>query len=365
MMVMSDNPLTLSALRERIDAVDADLLELLSKRAGFAQQVAEIKMLAGEVSNFYRPEREHEVLRRVANLNRGPLPDAVIMRLFREVMSACLALEKPLSVAYLGPAGTFSQQAAWKHFGQGIEVHAESGIDEVFRKVESGECHYGVVPVENSTEGAITHTLDSFLRSPLLIAGEVQLRIHHHLLSRESSLSDVQTIYSHQQSLAQCRHWLQINCPGVKTQAVSSNAEAARMVSAMQGSAAIAGEGASAIYDLRILANRIEDESDNTTRFLVIGTQAVGATGSDRTSLLLSTANHPGALLNALSPFAEAGISLSRIESRPSRRSNWDYVFFIDVDGHQQDKKLAEVLEILRSQSCMLKILGSYPKATY
>ncbi|MEY2700994.1 MAG: hypothetical protein RIQ52_1749 [Pseudomonadota bacterium] len=362
---MSETPLTLADLRERIDAVDADLLALMSRRAGFAQQVAEIKMAAGEVSNFYRPEREYEVLRRVAALNEGPLPDAVVMRLFRELMSACLALEKPLAVAYLGPAGTFSQQAAWKHFGQGIEASAEAGIDDVFRKVESGACHYGVVPVENSTEGAITHTLDSFLHSPLIIAGEVQLRIHHHLLSGESSLAAVHTIFSHQQSLAQCRQWLQMHCPGVRLQAVSSNAEAARIVSSQSGCAAIAGEGAAAIYELGILARHIEDESDNTTRFLVIGTQAVGATGSDRTSLLLSTANHPGALLSALAPFAKAGISLSRIESRPSHRGNWDYVFFMDVDGHQHDEKLAGVLEELKAQACMFKILGSYPKATY
>ncbi|HYE34532.1 prephenate dehydratase [Methylocaldum sp.] len=351
-------------LRKEIDAIDDRILELLNQRAHCAQQVANIKTAAGEVDCFHRPEREAEVLRRIAENNRGPLSREAVTRFFRELMSECLALEKPLSVAFLGPEGTFTQQAAYKHFGHAIQSVPLPAIDEIFRAVESGACQYGVVPVENSTEGVITHTLDSFLRSVLLIAGEVGLRIHHNLMSKLSSSTAVREIFSHQQSLAQCREWLERYLPNVQKTAVSSNAEAARLAAVMPYSAAIAGEVAAELYELNILERNIEDEPDNTTRFLVVGRNPVGATGNDKTSLLLSTRNNPGALHSVLEPFARHGISMTKIESRPSRRGAWDYVFFVDVEGHRSDSRLAEALKELEESVTMLKILGSYPRAS-
>lgn len=354
---------SLSDIRQQIDAVDDQLLELLSRRAGFAQKVAEIKQAAGETTCFYRPERETDVLRRAAANNPGPLSDVAVARFFREVMSECLALEHPLEVAFLGPAGTFSQQAAYKHFGHAIAARPAASLDDIFRQVANQTCHYGVVPVENSTEGSITRTLDGFIRSDVLIAGEVQLRIHHNLMAGSPGLDGIDTVFSHEQSLAQCRTWLEQHLPGIRCNAVSSNAEAARLASLNPAAAAIAGLTAAEEYRLHVLACNIEDEPDNTTRFLVIGRSPVGPTGHDKTSLLLATHNHPGALARVLEPFARHGIGLSKIESRPSRRMAWDYLFFIDVEGHQQDPLLAQALGELTERVTLLKILGSYPRA--
>ncbi len=351
----------LAEIRKQIDTIDDQILKLLNDRAACAQKVAETKQARGENETFYRPEREAEVLRRMAANNTGPFDSENVVRFFREVMSACLALEKPLTVAFLGPEGTFTQEAAYKHFGHSITTHPLPAIDEIFRAVESGACQFGVVPVENSTEGVITHTLDSFLRSPVLIAGEVALRIHHNLMSKEERIEDIHKVYSHQQSLAQCRQWLNTSLPNAKRISVSSNAEAARLADS-QGCAAIAGDMAAELYGLNILERNIEDEPDNTTRFLVIGRQSVGPTGLDKTSLLISTHNCPGALYNTLEPFARYSISMSKIESRPSRRGAWDYVFFIDVEGHQQDEPLAKALDALEKSVLMMKLLGSYPK---
>ncbi len=359
---VSDHP-HLQELRARIDAIDDQLLRLMNERAGYALAIAAAKTAAGEGECFHRPEREAEVLKRVAAQNRGPLPGDTVTLLFRELMSSCLALEKPLSVAFLGPTGTFTQQAAYKHFGHAIEASALPAIDEIFRAVESGACQYGVVPVENSTEGVVTHTLDSFLKSSLVITGEVLLRIHHNLLTKASGLAEIDEVFSHQQSLAQCREWLDRFLPGVRRTAVSSNAEAARLAAGNERSGAIAGEVASELYGLNIIERNIEDEPDNTTRFLVIGRTGVGRTGDDKTSLLLSTRNHPGALYSVLEPFARYGISMTKIESRPSRRGTWDYVFFVDVDGHRHDSELAQALDELESCVTLLKTLGSYPKA--
>ncbi|MDD5033759.1 MAG: prephenate dehydratase [Methylococcaceae bacterium] len=348
-------------LRKRIDAIDDSILELLNRRACCAQEVAEIKQNQGEANCFYRPEREAEVLRRIGANNAGPLSNEAVVRFFRELMSECLALEKPLTVGFLGPEGTFTQQAAYKHFGHAIKVAPFPAIDEIFRAVEAGACQFGVVPVENSTEGVVTHTLDSFLRSALVIAGEVALRIHHNLMSRERDPARIRRVFSHQQSLAQCREWLDRFLPDVDRVSVSSNAEAARLSSVEPESAAIAGEVAAELYELAILERNIEDEPDNTTRFLVIGRDPVGSTGADKTSLLISTHNHPGALCRALEPFARHRLSMTKIESRPSRRGVWDYVFFIDVEGHRQDDDLAVALAELEKVS-MVKILGSYPR---
>ena len=359
---MSDQP-PLQSLRERIDTLDQQIQDLLNERARCAQHVAQAKIEQGELGDFYRPEREAEVLRHVRERNQGPLGDVEITRLFREIMSACLALEKPLLIGYLGPEGTFTQAAVLKHFGHSVQTQAQPAIDVVFREVEAGDCNYGVVPIENSTEGVVNHTLDMFLRSPLRICGEVSLRIELHLLSRESELAAVQRVYAHQQALAQCREWLDANLPRAERIAVSSNGEAARRVAQESGAAAVAGEAAAELYGLTRLASRIEDEPGNTTRFLVIGKQAVGRSGQDKTSLLIAVKNEPGALYRMLEPMARHGLSMTRIESRPSRRGIWDYVFFVDIEGHVDDEKVMAALKELEQHANFFKVLGSYPRA--
>jgi len=353
----------LEKIRERIDGLDLQIQELINARAAAAKEVAEIKLASDPQAEFYRPEREAEVLRRVQERNTGPLDGEEMARLFREIMSACLALEQPLRVAFLGPAGTFTQAAALKHFGHAVRSASLDTIPEVFREVESGACHYGVVPVENSTEGVISHTLDTFLNSPLMICGEVALRINHHLLSHQEGLETLRRVYSHQQSLAQCRGWLDRHLPQVERVPVGSNAEAARLAAAEPASAAIAGEAAADIYRLPLLARNIEDEPGNTTRFLVIGKRDAPPSGVDKTSLMLSTHNQAGGLHALLSPIARHGISMTRIESRPSRRGRWDYVFFVDIEGHREEPQVATALQELAEQATQFKILGSYPRA--
>ena len=355
--------LTLQDIRGRIDSLDEQIQELIRQRAECALEVARSKRASGESADFYRPEREADVLRMVQDRNNGPLDDETIAQLFRELMSACLALQLPMKIAFLGPEGTFTQAAALKHFGQGIVSQPLAAIDEVFRDVEAGNSHYGVVPVENSTEGVISHTLDMFMQSSLQICGEVELRIHHNLMSKEASLSNVKRIYSHQQSLAQCREWLDANLPDAERVAVSSNAEAARRASDEAGTAAIASDTAAGIYGIEIIASNIEDEPDNTTRFLIIGPKPVASSGNDKTTLLVSIKNKLGALHELLTPFSHHEVSMTRIESRPSHRGMWDYVFFIDVDGHCDDAPVAAALQELGEKAAMLKVLGSYPKA--
>lgn len=354
----------LDAVRQRIDTIDQELLRLISERARCAQQVAHIKTgTDGHSAQFYRPEREVAVLRRIKDANPGPLDGEEVARLFREIMSACLALERPLNAAFLGPEGTFTQAAAIKHFGHSVVTHAMATIDEIFREVEAGACDFGVVPVENSTEGVVSHTLDLFMSSPLRITGEVTLRIHHHLMSQEADLGAIRTIYSHQQSLAQCRGWLDRYLPHAERVAVGSNADAARTAMSEPGAAAVAGVQAAEIYGLTVLAERIEDDPGNTTRFLVIGKQDSPPSGQDKTSLLLSCRNQAGGLHALLMPLAAHGVSMTRIESRPSRRGIWDYVFFIDILGHRQDLPVAAALEHLQKDSALFKVLGSYPLA--
>lgn len=350
----------LKAIRNKIDAIDEKIQALISERASYAKQVATTKQEAGS-SDFYRPEREAEVLRQVLARNDGPVTDDEMARLFREIMSVCLALESPLTVAYLGPEGTFTQQAALRHFGHSVNVLALNAIDEVFREVESGNAHFGVVPVENSTEGVISHTLDIFMRSDLKICGEVQLRVHHHLMSQHTDLNKINKVVSHQQSLAQCREWLDANLPNIERVAVSSNAEAARLAANEKKVAAIAGESAATIYSLNTLASNIEDEPDNTTRFFVVGPIETASTGNDKTSLLLSGKNKPGALHDLLGILAKHGINMTRIESRPSRQAAWEYVFFLDLQGHAQDENVSKVLSELKSDASLFKLLGSYP----
>ncbi|AGA33472.1 Chorismate mutase I / Prephenate dehydratase [Thioalkalivibrio nitratireducens DSM 14787] len=352
----------LERVRERIDWIDADLLRLLNERARCAEDVAAVKRGQGNPV-FYRPEREAVILRQVRERNPGPLPGDAVVRLFREIMSECLALEQPLQVAYLGPEGTFTHLATRKHFGHAATLLPLASIDSVFREVASGRVQFGVVPIENSTEGVVSHTVDCFLESPVLICGEVVLPVQHHLLSSSARLEDVRLVMAHPQALAQCRQWLDRRLPGVERRHAPSNARAADDAAGVPGAAVIASEVAAERYGLEILARNIEDRGDNTTRFLVIGRIETDPTGRDRTSIMLSTANRPGSLFRLLKPIAEAGISLTRIESRPSRCVNWEYVFFLDLIGHQQDPAIAACLEELRESAEMLKILGSYPQA--
>jgi len=353
----------LQQTRARIDQIDKQIQALITERACCAQAVARQKDISGDESDYYRPEREAQVLRNVIKRNQGPLPDEDISRLFREIMSACLALQHPMKVAYLGPEGTFTQEALYKHFGHAVKVAPMAAIDEVFREVESGAMHYGVVPIENSSEGAVSYTLDMFITSPLKICSEVELRIHHNLLGKTAGLADIERLYAHRMALAQCREWLDRKLPQAERIAVSSNAEAARLARDEKGSAAIAGDSAADIYSLSVLAANIEDQPDNTTRFLVIGRQSSGPSGKDKTSLLVSASNRPGALFRLLKPLAEHNISLSRIASRPSRQGMWEYVFFIDIFGHIEEPTVAEALQALTKEAAMLKVLGSYPGA--
>ena len=357
----------LQQLRERIDAIDEQIGRLISDRATCAQDVAAVKQNATadpEDLAYYRPEREAQVLRRAMEQNKGPLSNEEMARLFREIMSACLALEQPVKVAFLGPEGTFTQQAALKHFGHSAVALPFSAIDEVFREVEAGAVQYGVVPVENSTEGVVNHTLDNFMTSNLKICGEVELRIHHNLLiSDVTNVNSITRIYSHAQSLAQCRKWLDAHYPNAERVAVSSNAEAARRLKGEWNAAAIAGSMAADLYELKVLAEKIEDEPDNSTRFLVIGTQSVPPSGDDKTSLVVAMRNAPGALYSLLEPFHRRNIDLTRVESRPSRTGAWTYVFFIDFSGHAEDPEIKNVLDEVAERAADLKLLGSYPKA--
>jgi chorismate mutase / prephenate dehydratase len=357
--------LDLGAIRAEIDSIDARIHALLNDRARLAQRVGMSKTASGRAVDFYRPEREADVLRKALGRNKGPLRNDEITRLFREIMSACLAQQEPLKVAFLGPEGTFTQAAVLKHFGSSVRALPLPAIDEVFQEVQSGVADFGVVPIENSTEGTVNHTLDMFLRSALKICGEVELRVHHHLMGRMTALADVRRICAHAQALAQCRGWLDEHFPDVERAPVSSNAEGARRARDERGSAAIASHAAAEIYGLNLLANEIEDRSDNTTRFLVIGRKLFSASGADRTTLLVSASGteDPGALFRLLEPFAEHRINMTRIESRPSHKRKWDYVFFIDVEGHVSDAPLAKALASLEKRASLFKVLGSYPRA--
>lgn len=363
-------PAAIEDLRGRIDAVDRELHTLLNERARLARAVGVSKGKQGRLVDFYRPEREAQVLRMALERNAkaratGALRDDEVVRLFREIMSACLAQEEPLKVGFLGPEGTFSQAAVYKHFGHSARALALGSIDEVFHEVEAGNADFGVVPIENSTEGSVNHTLDRFLSSPLRICGEVELRIRQNLMGRMRSIADVKRVCSHPQSLAQCREWLNEHLPDAERVPASSNAEAARRARDERGTAAIAGLTAAEVYGLEVLAADIEDRPDNTTRFLVVGKRSFGASGKDRTTLLVSTGHTeaPGALHRLLEPLARNRVSLTRIESRPSQRRKWDYVFFIDLEGHAEDPPVARALARLKDRASLFRVLGSYPRA--
>src|SRR5580658_3804442 len=358
-------PTDLQMLRARIDSVDQRLHALINERARLAQQAGISKHKDGHTVDFYRPEREAEVLRMALERNRGPLRNEEIVRLFREIMSACLAQEEPLKVAFLGPEGTFTQQAVLKHFGHSVRALALPTVDEVFQEVEGAAADFGVVAIENSSEGTITNTLDRLLASSLHICGEVELRVHHCLMGKMDSFDRVLRVCAHSQALAQSRGWLNEHLPDAERVPVASNAEGARRARDEQGTAAIAGQIAAEVYGLNILAAQIEDHSDNATRFLVLGRKILRASGADRTTLLVSVGDtqRPGALHWLLEPLARHRISMSRIESRPSRRRKWDYVFFIDIDGHAEDAHVKKALTALKKRASLFRILGSYPRA--
>jgi len=348
-------------LRREIDALDDELVAALNRRAGLAQRIGALK--AGAPA--YRPERESEILRRVAGMNCGALAADRVTAIFREIISACRGLEQAIRVSYLGPEGTFSEQAVRKHFGRAVEALAAASVDEAFRRCESGAAQFTVVPVENSTEGAVGRTLDLLLGTPLRICAEVELRVQQNLLSRSEKMSSIKKVYSHAQSLAQCNGWLTQHLPNVERIPVTSNADAARRAADEAGAAAIAGESAAERYQLATLARAIEDDPNNTTRFLVLGDLDPAPTGKDRTSLVMSAENRPGAVHALLTPLAEHRVSMTRIESRPARARSalWEYVFFIDLEGHQKDQRVARALAELKRLAPYLKILGSYPIA--
>ena len=356
----------LSRIRVNIDSVDAKIHSLINERAKLAQLVGISKSRDGlSTVDFYRPEREAQVLRMAKARNKGPLRDEEVLRLFREIMSACLAQQEPLKVAYLGPEGTFTQAAVMTHFGHSVRGLALSSIDEVFHEVESGTADFGVVPIENSTEGTVNNTLDRFLNSPLKICGEVELRIHHFLMGNVPSLDRIQRICSHPQALAQCRGWLDEHLPGVERVPVSSNAEGARRARDEKGTAAIAGDTAAEVYKLRVLAAEIEDRADNTTRFFVLGRKLFESSGNDRTTLLISVSRtgSSGALFHLLEPLSRHAVNMTRIESRPSHKGKWDYVFFIDIEGHADDEQVGKALGALKKRASLFRVLGSYPRA--
>jgi len=357
---MSDE---IGQLRRDIDALDDELLALLGRRADLACRIGALKLGAPT----YRPERETEILRRAMERNPGPLPAERVAAVFREVISACRSLEAAIRVAYLGPEGTFSEMALRKQFGHAVEGEACASIDEVFRAAESGGAQFAVVPVENSTEGAVGRTLDLLLRTPLKICGEVALRVHQNLLRRKEDgaapLEGVRRVHSHPQSLAQCHGWLGAHLPQAERVPAASNGEAARLAAAAAGACAIGPEIAAVHYGLEVIASNIEDDPNNRTRFLVLGAQSPAPTGRDATSLVMSAPNRPGAVHALLTPLARHGVSMSRIESRPTRVGQWEYYFFVDLEGHRSDAAVAAALAELEQLAPLLKILGSYPVA--
>ncbi len=361
---MSDSEKALAALRNQIDGVDKGLLKLLNERAKLAGEVAESKRSDG--SSFYRPERERALIDKLQGLNTGPFPGDAIRPVFQEIVSACLSLEQGISVAYLGPEATFTHQAVKRHFGTSAKTVPCGTIDAVFHEVERGEAPFGVVPVENSSEGVVNHTLDCFVDSPLQVVAEIIVSVEHCLLARDGVREgDIERVYSHPQALAQCRSWLSTNLKQASLVQSPSTADAARAAKEDAAGAAVSAQLAARMYGLNVLRRNLQDHDGNVTRFLVVGTEAmpVGQSEGVKTSLLLTLPDTAGALLEVLTHFERNSINLTKIESRPTKRKAWDYVFFLDLDGHRDDEPVAEVLKILDSSCGLFKVLGSYRKA--
>jgi chorismate mutase / prephenate dehydratase len=348
-------------LRQRIDQIDAEILDLLNKRALTAQEVGEVKHAHHAEGPVLRPEREAQVIRQLQSLNRGPFPAQAVASVWTEIISACRGLEQSLTVAYLGPAGSFSEQASFEHFGHSVTGLACPSFDEVFRAVEAGAAQVGMVPVENSTEGAVNRTLDLLLGSSLRILGERSLLIRHCLLSKSGTMQGITKILAHPQALAQCQNWLNREFPGVPREPVSSNSEAARLASLDPSVAAIASDVAAQAWELQVIALGIQDDAQNRTRFLAIGKLDVLPSGRDKTSLILAVPNRAGAVYQMLSPLSENGVSMTRFESRPARTGQWEYYFYVDIEGHSEDVRVKKALAELESQCAFYKLLGSYP----
>jgi chorismate mutase/prephenate dehydratase len=356
-------PRDLAQLRTEIDAVDRELLALLNRRAGLANEVGELKRAEG--SPVFRPEREAQVINGLQERNEGPLKSENVATIWREIMSACRALEAPQRVAYLGPAGTFSEQAALQFFGSSIEHVPCVSFDEVFQAAAAGTAQFGVVPVENSTEGVVTRSLDLLLGSPLHIVGEISLLVRHHLLRKDKSLAGIEAVLAHPQALAQCQGWLNKHLPGVERRAVSSNAEGARLAATNPAWAAIASERAGSEFGLNVAAHAIQDDAFNRTRFAVVclpqTLAAPQASGRDCVSLVVSVPNVPGAVHDILVPLKQHGVSMTRFESRPAKSGQWEYFFFIDIQGHPSQPHVAAALADLRKLCAFYKVLGAYP----
>ncbi|MBU4609334.1 prephenate dehydratase [Achromobacter sp. GG226] len=352
----------LGPLRERIDAIDAQILDLLNQRAQVAQQVGEVKhALGGADVAVLRPEREAQVIRSLQARNTGPFPAEAVRAVWTEVMSACRGLERGLTVAYLGPQGTYSEQVALAHFGHAVTALPCVTIDEVFRAVESNRADVGMVPVENSTEGAVNRTLDLLLSSPVRILGENSLVVRHCLMTRSGTLEGVTRVMAHPQALAQCQGWLTQHAAGIPREAVSSNAEAARIAAEDPTVAAIASESAASLWQIQVVAASIQDDPHNRTRFLAIGHQDTLPSGRDKTSIILAVPNTAGAVYQMLTPLAQNGVSMTRFESRPARTGQWEYYFYVDVQGHRSDANVAKAFDTLQAQTAFFKLLGSYP----
>ena len=358
---LQQNAPTIEQLRARIDSIDDQILGLLNDRSRVVLEIGRLK--SGRDIQFHVPGRERQIYERLNNLNTGPFPNDALRSIYREIISACLSLESPMKVAFMGPKATFSHLATMQQFGLSAELAPLKSIPSVFEEVEKGRAFYGVVPVENSTEGVVSHTLDMFVDSSLQIASEILLEVHHDLLSRTGRLEDIKKVYSHAQPIAQCRQWLDENLPGVALVDVASTALAAQIVSDDYTSAAVASELAASLYDLKVVRSRIEDQVNNFTRFLVIARKGCERSGNDKTSVLFSVKDEPGILCRMLEPFARRGINLSKIESRPFKRKAWEYIFFLDLFGHISDPDVAEAIEELKGCCQYIKILGSYPRS--
>jgi len=352
---------SLQRLRERIDALDERILELINERARAAQEVGMVKHAVQADGPVLRPEREAQVIRRLCERNPGPLPTDAVPAIWTEIISACRGLERGLTVAYLGPQGSFSEQAAMEHFGHAVRPLPCPSFDEVFRAVEAGQADVGMVPVENSTEGAVNRSLDLLLNTPLQILGERSLVIRHCLMTRSGSLEGVKRVMAHPQALAQCQGWLSRNVPELARDAAASNAEAARVAAEDPATAAIAGEPAAAAWGLQVVAGGIQDDAQNRTRFLAIGRIPTLPSGRDKSSLILAVPNRAGAVYEMLAPLAANGVSMSRFESRPARTGQWEYYFYVDILGHHAEPHVARALAALQEQVAFFKLLGSYP----
>ncbi|MCH7566042.1 MAG: prephenate dehydratase [Nitrospirales bacterium] len=359
--MQAENSNKLEQYRKEIDQIDDEILRLLNERSRSVIEIGKLKRQSDTEANLHTPAREAEIIDRLSRRNAGPFPNEAIRPVYREIMSASLSLEGPQKVAYLGPRATFTHLACTQKFGASAQYIPMNSIKDVFNEVERGLANFGVVPVENSTEGVVNHTLDMFMDSNLLIYGEVLQEVSHHLLSKASRVEDVKRIYSHPHAIAQCRNWLETNLPHVPVLEVPSTARAAELCVDEPSAAAIASELARQLYGLKVLKSRIEDNLNNLTRFLVLSQKAPERTGKDKTSVMLSVKDRVGALYDLLRPFASLGLSMTKIESRPSRRKAWEYIFFIDIEGHLEEDRVKKALEEVKGRCLFLKILGSYP----